>query len=54
MYCRKNNLSDYIENMINYQINVELSAAHTYTALYAYFMNDQQGFPGSLKCLNIK
>ncbi len=48
-YCRKNNLSDYIENMINHQINVELSAAHTYTALYAYFMNDQQGFPGFAK-----
>ena len=48
-YCRKNNLSVNVENLINHQINIELSASHTYTALYAFFMNDQQGFPGFAK-----
>lgn len=48
-YCRKNNLSVQVENLINHQINMELSASHVYLALYSFFMNDQQSFPGFAK-----
>ena len=48
-YCRKNNLPVQVENLINHQINVELSASHVYLALYSFFMNDQQGYPGFAK-----
>ena len=43
-YCRKHNLSPATEGMINNQINIELSASHTYLALYSFFMNDKQSF----------
>lgn len=48
-YCRKNNLPIQVENLINHQINMELSASHVYLALYSFFMNDQQGYPGFAK-----
>lgn len=48
-YCRKNNLPVQVENLINQQINMELSASHVYLALYSFFMNDQQSFPGFAK-----
>ena len=48
-YCRKHNLSPATEGMINNQINIELSASHTYLALYSFFMNDKQSFQGFAK-----
>ena len=48
-YCRKYNLSQATEAMINNQINIELSASHTYLALYSFFMNDKQSFQGFAK-----
>ena len=48
-YCRKHNLSPATEGMNNNQINIELSASHTYLALYSFFMNDKQSFHGFAK-----
>tara|TARA_Y100000589_G_C27181725_1_gene641073 strand:- start:2255 stop:2782 length:528 start_codon:yes stop_codon:yes gene_type:complete len=45
-YCRKNNWSTKLEELINKQINIELTASHTYNALYSYFLSDSVGFPG--------
>ena len=47
--CRKNNWTDKSESMINDQINLELTAQHTYTALSAYFASDQHNWPGLAK-----
>ena len=45
-YSRMNNLSDNVMNMINNQINIELSASHIYTALYSFVSNDKLSYPG--------
>ena len=45
-YCRKNNWSSKLEELINTQINIELTAAHTYNVLYSYFLSDSNGLPG--------
>lgn len=44
--CRKNNWDQTLERLVNNQINIELKAFHYYNALYSYFMNDSEGFPG--------
>lgn len=48
-YCRMNNLSDNVMNMINNQISLELNASHIYTALYSFVSNDKQSYPGFAK-----
>ena len=45
-YCRKNNWSSDLEELVNKQINMELRASHIYNALYSYFLSDSVGFPG--------
>lgn len=45
-HCRMNNWSSDNENLINKQINLELFASHSYTALSAFFLSDDVGFPG--------
>ena len=49
--CRNNNWPSELENLINKQINVELSASHTYLMLYSYFSHDSVAFPGMCKYL---
>ena len=44
--CRMNNWSVEHETVVNQQINIELTAAHIYTALYSYFSSDQHHWPG--------
>ena len=46
-HCRMNNWTSDNEDLVNKQINLELFASHTYTALSAFFQSDAVGLPGT-------
>jgi len=48
-YCRKNNWSTRNETLLNQIINLELTAAHIYTAMAAHFSSDRHYWPGLAK-----